>query len=78
VRGNFVPADRKPNPGERKLYLYVEAPDGVAVPGRPLPALPPAPTDCDAFGLIGTTFRALDWKTLIFFERAVPMSPNAW
>ena len=32
----------------------------------------------DAFGLIGTTFRELDWKMLIFFERAVPISPNAW
>ena len=32
----------------------------------------------DAFGLIGTTFRALGWKTLIFFERAVSISPNAW
>ena len=31
----------------------------------------------DAFGLIGTTFRELDWKTLIFFERAGPISPNA-
>jgi hypothetical protein len=31
----------------------------------------------DAFGLIGTTFTELDWKTLIFFERAVPISPNA-
>ena len=40
---------------------------GVAAPGR-----------CDAFGLIGTTFRELVWKTLIFFERAVPISPNAW
>jgi hypothetical protein len=35
-------------------------------------------TEYDAFGLIGTTFRELDWKTLIFFERAVPISPNAW
>ena len=26
-----------------------------------------------AFGLIGTTFRELGWKMLIFFERAVPM-----
>ena len=32
----------------------------------------------DAFGLIGTTSRELDWKTLIFFEKAVPISPNAW
>ena len=31
----------------------------------------------DAFGLIGTTFRELEWKTRIFFERAVPISPNA-
>jgi hypothetical protein len=31
----------------------------------------------DVFGLIGTTFRELDYKTLIFFERAVPISPNA-
>ena len=31
----------------------------------------------DAFGLIGTTFKELGWKTLIFFERAVPISPNA-
>ena len=23
------------------------------------------------FGLIGTTFRKLDWKTIIFFERAL-------
>jgi hypothetical protein len=30
----------------------------------------------DAFGVIGTTFRELDWKTLIFFERAVPITPN--
>ncbi len=28
------------------------------------------------FGLIGTTFRELGWKTLIL--RAVPISPNAW
>ena len=28
----------------------------------------------DAFGLIGTTVIELDWKTLIFFERAAPMS----
>ena len=27
--------------------------------------------------LIGITFRELDWKMLIFFERAVPISPNA-
>jgi hypothetical protein len=28
----------------------------------------------DAFGLIGTTFRdELDWKMLIFFEKAVPI-----
>ena len=33
--------------------------------------------DYDAFGLIGTTFRELDWKTIIFFERAVPVSPSA-
>jgi hypothetical protein len=33
---------------------------------------------CDAFGLIGATFRELGWKALISFERAVPMSPNAW
>ena len=32
----------------------------------------------DAFGLIGTTFRELDWQTLIFFERAIPISPNTW
>ena len=32
----------------------------------------------DAFELIGTTFRVLDWKTLVFFERAVPISPNTW
>jgi hypothetical protein len=32
----------------------------------------------DAFGLIGTIFRELGLKTLIFFERAVPISPNAW
>jgi hypothetical protein len=32
----------------------------------------------DAFGLIGTTFRELDWETLIFFERAVPIGPDAW
>ena len=31
----------------------------------------------DAFGLIGTTFRELDWRMRIFFERAVPISPNA-
>jgi hypothetical protein len=32
----------------------------------------------DVFGRIGTTFRELDWRALIFFERAVPTSPNAW
>ena len=32
----------------------------------------------DAFGLIGTNFTEFDWKTLIFFERAVPISSNAW
>jgi hypothetical protein len=35
-------------------------------------------TPYDAFGFIGTTFRELERKTLIFFERAVPISPNAW
>ena len=30
-----------------------------------------------AFGLIGATFRELGWKTPIFFEGAVPISPNA-
>jgi hypothetical protein len=30
-----------------------------------------------ALGLIGATFRELGWKTLIFFKRAVPTSPNA-
>ena len=29
----------------------------------------------DAFGLIGTTFRELNWKTPIFFERAVFREP---
>jgi hypothetical protein len=33
---------------------------------------------CGAFGLIETTFRELDWKTLVFFERAVAISPNTW
>jgi hypothetical protein len=32
----------------------------------------------DAFGRIRPTLRELDWKTLIFSERAVPISPNAW
>ena len=32
----------------------------------------------DAFGVIGTTFRELDWKMLIFFERAAPITPNMW
>jgi hypothetical protein len=32
----------------------------------------------DALGLIGTTFTELDSKTLIVFERAVLISPNAW
>ena len=32
----------------------------------------------DAFGLIRTTFRELDWKILFFFERTAPISPNAW
>jgi hypothetical protein len=36
-----------------------------------------ADSNYDAFGLIGTTFRELDWKTLIFFERVIPISPNA-
>jgi hypothetical protein len=31
----------------------------------------------DAFGRTATACRALDWKTRIFFERAVPVSPNA-
>ena len=30
------------------------------------------PQRCDALGRIGTTFRELEWKTLIFFERAGP------
>ena len=30
-----------------------------------------------AFVFIGTTFRELGWKTLICFERAAPISPNA-
>jgi hypothetical protein len=33
--------------------------------------------ESDACGLIGTTFRELGWNTLIFFEGAVPISPNA-
>jgi hypothetical protein len=33
---------------------------------------------CNAFGLTGTALRELDWRTQIFFERAVPMSPSAW
>jgi hypothetical protein len=32
----------------------------------------------DAFGVIGITFRELEWKTLIFFEMAVPIIPDAW
>ena len=31
----------------------------------------------DALGVIRTAFGALDWKMLIFFERAVPITPNA-
>jgi hypothetical protein len=31
----------------------------------------------DAFGLVGTTFRELGWKTRMYFERAAPISPNA-
>ena len=31
----------------------------------------------DAFEIIGTTFRELHWKTPTFFERAIPISPNA-
>ena len=36
------------------------------------------PQRCDALGRIGTTFRELEWKTLIFFEGAVPIAPNVW
>ena len=32
----------------------------------------------DAFGLIGTIFRELDWKSLIFLEVAAPITPSAW
>jgi hypothetical protein len=32
---------------------------------------------CDAFGDIGTTFRALDWRTPIFSGGAVPIVPRA-
>ena len=32
----------------------------------------------DPFGVFGATFRELDWKMLIVFERAVLISPNAW
>ena len=31
----------------------------------------------DAFGVFGTIFRALEWKTPIFCWRVVPKSPNA-
>jgi hypothetical protein len=31
----------------------------------------------DALGVTRTAFGALDWKMLIFFERAVPITPNA-
>ena len=31
----------------------------------------------DAFGVIGTIFRELDWKAPIFFEKAAPITPNA-
>ena len=45
---------------------------------RPNNAVQKPPTaPCDAFGLIGPSCRELDSKTLTFFERAVPMSPNA-
>ena len=37
-----------------------------------------SPHGYDAFGLIGTPFGELEWKAPIFFERAVPISPNAW
>ena len=30
------------------------------------------------FGRVGATLRELGWKTPICFERAVPISPNAW
>jgi hypothetical protein len=32
---------------------------------------------CDAFGDIGTDLRELAWKTPIFSETLVPVSPNA-
>jgi hypothetical protein len=32
----------------------------------------------DAFGIFGTVFRELAWKTPIFSWRAVPKTPNAW
>jgi hypothetical protein len=32
----------------------------------------------DAFGSVGATFRELDWKTQVFFEREDPITPNAW
>jgi hypothetical protein len=32
----------------------------------------------DAFGVIGTIFVEIDGKMLIFFERVVPIAPNAW
>ena len=37
----------------------------------------PAPPYCDAFGHIGTAFRALEWKTLVFSGTAGRGTPNA-
>ena len=51
--------------------------DGGVVP-RPMVYIALTVRAYDAFGLIGSTFRELDWKTLIFFESAVPISLNAW
>ena len=31
-----------------------------------------APPSYDAFGLIGTTFKELDWKALVFFREIGP------
>jgi hypothetical protein len=46
-------------------------PPGAGVGGTPLQvAAHPCSLSYSAFGLIGTTFTELDWKTLIFFRES--------
>jgi hypothetical protein len=59
-----------------KAYIAKHA---AELPCPPMPVPPPrsSPPPCDAFGVFGTIFRELEWKTPVFYSRAVPKTPNA-